>query len=36
MEMIEKENKSLKGVHPEVYARGNIDSISLGGLIELY
>jgi len=31
MEAIEKENPSLKGVLPKVYAKGNIDSISLGG-----
>jgi len=36
MELIEKENPSLKGVLPKVYARGNIDSISLGGLIDLF
>jgi len=36
MEMIEKENPSLKGVLPKVYARGNIDPISLGGLIDLF
>jgi type I restriction enzyme M protein len=36
MELIEKENPSLKGVLPKVYAKGNIDSISLGGLIDLF
>lgn len=36
MEMIEKENPSLKGVLPKVYARGNLDPISLGGLIDLF
>jgi len=36
MEAIEKENPSLKGVLPKVYARRNIDSISLGGLIDLF
>jgi len=36
MELIEKENPSLKGVLPKVYARGNIDPISLGGLIDLF
>jgi len=36
MEAIEKENPSLKGVLPKVYARGNIDPISLGGLIDLF
>lgn len=36
MELIEKVNPSLKGVLPKVYARGNIDPISLGGLIDLF
>ena len=36
MELIEKENLSLKGVLPKVYARGNIDPINLGGLIDLF
>ncbi|HPC38124.1 MAG TPA: class I SAM-dependent DNA methyltransferase [Exilispira sp.] len=36
MDLIENENSSLKGVLPKVYARGNIDSISLGGLIDLF
>lgn len=36
MELIEKINPSLKGVLPKVYARGNIDPISLGGLIDLF
>jgi type I restriction enzyme M protein len=36
MELIEKENPSLKGVLPKVYAIGNIDPISLGGLIDLF
>jgi len=36
MELIEKENSSLKGVLPKVYARGNIDPINLGGLIDLF
>ena len=36
MELIEKENPSLKGVLPKVYSRGNIDPISLGGLIDLF
>ncbi len=35
MEAIEKENSSLKGVLPKVYARDNLDSKSLGGLIDL-
>ncbi|UOD35711.1 SAM-dependent DNA methyltransferase [Deferribacteraceae bacterium V6Fe1] len=36
MELIEEINPSLKGVLPKVYARGNIDPISLGGLIDLF
>ena len=36
MDIIEKENPSLKGVLPKVYARGNIDPINLGGLIDLF
>lgn len=36
MELIEKENPLLKGVLPKVYARGNIDPISIGGLIDLF
>lgn len=36
MDLIEKENPSLKGVLPKVYARGNIDPISIGGLIDLF
>jgi len=35
MDAIEKENTSLKGVLPKVYARGNLDQTSLGGLIDL-
>ena len=35
MEQIEKENPSLKGVLPKVYARGNLDRTSLGELINL-
>ena len=35
MDVIEKENNSLKGVLPKVYARDNLDSKSLGGLIDL-
>ncbi|RZB30952.1 MAG: type I restriction enzyme M protein [Candidatus Argoarchaeum ethanivorans] len=35
MDTIEKENPSLKGVLPKVYARGNLDPTSLGGLIDL-
>ncbi|MDA9231012.1 type I restriction-modification system subunit M [Rickettsiales bacterium] len=35
MEQIEKENPSLKGVLPKVYARGNLDLTSLGELINL-
>ncbi len=36
MDAIEKENPSLKGVLPKVYARGNLDPTSLGGLIDLF
>ncbi len=36
MDLIEKENPTLKGVLPKVYARGNIDPIALGGLIDLF
>ena len=35
MDIIEGENLSLKGVLPKVYARGNLDPTSLGGLIDL-
>ena len=35
MDVIEKENPSLKGVLPKVYARQNLDPTSLGGLIDL-
>jgi type I restriction enzyme M protein len=35
MDAIEKENPSLKGVLPKVFARGNLDPASLGGLIDL-
>ncbi|WP_036223697.1 type I restriction-modification system subunit M [Mesoaciditoga lauensis] len=35
MDAIEKENPSLKGVLPKVYARGNLDPTNLGGLIDL-
>ncbi|MFH1431626.1 MAG: class I SAM-dependent DNA methyltransferase [archaeon] len=35
MDAIEKENPSLKGVLPKVYARGNLDQTTLGGLIDL-
>lgn len=35
MDAIEKENPSLKGVLPKVYARQNLDPINLGGLINL-
>ena len=35
MVAIEKENPSLKGVLPKVYARPNLDKQSLGGLIDL-
>src|SRR6266702_968005 len=35
MDDIEKENPSLKGVLPKVFARQNLDPTSLGGLIDL-
>ncbi len=35
MDAIEKENNSLKGVLPKVYARQNLDPTSLGELIDL-
>ena len=35
MDAIEKENLSLKGVLPKVFARQNLDPASLGGLIDL-
>ena len=35
MDAIEKQNASLKGVLPRVYARQNLDPASLGGLIDL-
>jgi type I restriction enzyme M protein len=35
MDFIEKENPSLKGVLPKVYARQNLDPTSLGELIDL-
>ena len=31
----EKENSSLKGVLPKVYARQNLNPTSLGGLVDL-
>jgi type I restriction enzyme M protein len=35
MDAIEKENPTLKGVLPKVFARQNLDPTSLGGLIDL-
>ncbi len=35
MDAIEKENPALQGVLPKVYARKNLDPLSLGGLIDL-
>jgi len=35
MEAIEKENATLKGILPKVYARPNLDKAALGGLIDL-
>lgn len=34
MDAIERDNKSLKGVLPKVYAKGNIDPINLGKLLD--
>ena len=34
MEAVEKENPSLKNVLPKVYARGNLDPLNLGKLID--
>ena len=35
MDALEKDNPSLKGVLPKVYAKDNLDKQSLGGLIDL-
>ena len=35
MDAIERDNASLRGVLPKVYARGNLDPTNLGGLIDL-
>ncbi len=35
MDAIERENETLKGILPKVYARPNLDKASLGGLIDL-
>lgn len=35
MDAIERDNSSLRGVLPKVYARGNLDPTNLGGLIDL-
>jgi len=35
MEAIEKENQTLKGILPKVFARPNLDKAALGGLIDL-
>jgi type I restriction enzyme M protein len=35
MEAIEKENPTLKGILPKVYARPNLDKAALGGLIDI-
>jgi type I restriction enzyme M protein len=35
MEAIEKENATLKGILPKVYARPNLDKAALGGLIDM-
>ena len=36
MDLIERENPSLKGVLPKVFAQGNIDPVNLGGLIDKF
>jgi Type I restriction-modification system methyltransferase subunit len=36
MDEIERENPSLRGVLPKVYSKGNIDPLSLGGLVDLF
>jgi type I restriction enzyme M protein len=35
MEVVEKENKELKNVLPQVYGKANLDKTSLGELIDL-
>jgi type I restriction enzyme M protein len=35
MELIEKENPTLKGILPKVFAKPNLDKAALGGLIDL-
>lgn len=35
MDAIEKDNPSLRGVLPKVFARGNLDPTNLGGMIDL-
>ncbi|MFQ5455413.1 MAG: type I restriction-modification system subunit M [Nitrospirota bacterium] len=35
MEAVERENTTLKGILPKVYARANLDKAALGGLIDL-
>jgi type I restriction enzyme M protein len=35
MESIEKDNPTLKGILPKVYARPNLDKVALGGLLDL-
>ena len=35
MDLIEKENPTLKGILPKVYAKPNLDKSALGGLIDL-
>jgi len=36
MDAIERDNPSLKGVLPKVYARGNLDPVNLGKLIDKF
>jgi type I restriction enzyme M protein len=35
MEALEKENEALKNILPKVYARPNLDKVTLGGLVDL-
>lgn len=35
MESIERDNSTLKGILPKVYARPNLDKVALGGLVDL-
>ncbi|KKS31873.1 MAG: Type I restriction-modification system methylation subunit [Candidatus Amesbacteria bacterium GW2011_GWA2_42_12] len=35
MDLVEKDNQSLRGILPKVYARPNLDKMALGGLVDL-